>query len=342
MTRVFSGFNAFAGWNFDDGFSTPDAPGSSITASYVTMIGNGCYEQYPLVNSFPASACYDDVSGGFGDAWSGQDTELDSFVCDHCVQAYNTKDAFIGPHTNVKTLTVTNSESYGNMGAQWKWNNSPNATTTFMNNLTVGNCARFSTVIPGAAHTFDLSSGLPGAYLSDYCRAAGNTVAINSQQNSYVLFANNTFVDYLDTVILLSCGPSTNNQDGMCASTPFVFTNNIFLGYALTGQEAPGLFYINDPSITVTQNNNIEFGNRTGTGETCNVNGNLCSDPLLIGEPVQQAWATQTFLDNFDFFPNRNSPAIGAGAVYAGILPVDYYGVTRPTPPTIGAVEPQP
>jgi hypothetical protein len=209
-----------------------------------------------------------------------------------------------------------------------------------MNNLTIGNCARFQAPIPGAAQNFAKSSGLPGAYLSDYCRAAGNTVAINSQQNSYVLFANNTFVDYYDTVILLSCGPSNNNQDGMCGTTPFVFTNNIFLGYYLSNELPPGLFYVNDSSITVTATNNIEYGNRSDYGVTCGVNGNTCSDPLLVGEPVQQAWANQTFLDNFNFNPTSASPAIGAGTTYSGMLPTDYYGTLRPNPPSIGAIEP--
>jgi len=304
------------------------------------MIGNGCYEEYPVKHAFPAQACYDDISGGFGDAWSGQDTDLDTFICDHCLMAYNTKDAFIGPHTNVKTLTITNSESYGNMGAQWKWNNTPYSTTTFENNLTVGNCARFAAVIPGAPQNYALSSGLKGSYLSDYCRAAGNTVAINSQQNSQVLFTNNTFVDYVDTVILLSCGPSNNNQNGMCGTTPFVFTNNIFLGYNLNGALPPGLFYINDPSVKVTQYNNIEYGNRAATGETCGTNGNICSDPLLVNEPVQQGWTDQTFLDNFNFNLTSSSPAIGAGTTYYGILATDYNGKTRPNPPTVGAIEP--
>ena len=170
MTRIFAGFNAFSGWNFDDGHDTPDAPGSSIAASYVTMIGNGCYEEYPLKHSFPAQACYDDVSNGFGDAWSGQDTDLDSFVCDHCLMAYNTKDAFIGPHTNIRNLTITNSQSFGNMGAQWKWNNTPGSTTNFVNNFTVGSCSRLSEAPPGAAHSFARSSKLGGAYLSDFCQ----------------------------------------------------------------------------------------------------------------------------------------------------------------------------
>ena len=342
LTRVSSNFNGAAGWQFDDGADTPDAPGSKILASYVNMIGNGCYEQYPIVNgAFSAEACYDDVSGGFGDAWSGQDTDLDTFVCDHCTMAYNTKDGFIGPHTNVKTLTITNSQSYGNMGSQWKWDNTPGATVTFENNLTIGNCERFSEVIPGAAHSFALSSGLPGAYLSDYCRAGGNTVAINSQQNSYVLFANNTFVDYLNTVFLLSCGPQGANQNQMCATTPFVFTNNIFLSYYLQGNLPPGLFYINDPSITVTQSNNIEFGNRPNQyGETCSGNGNVCADPQLVGEPMQQAWASQTFLDDFNFRPSATSAALSSGVAYTQMLAADALGTTHRAPPSVGAIEP--
>jgi hypothetical protein len=339
MTRVFSGFNGKVGWQFDDGNNTPDAPGSSITASYVTMIGNGCYEEYPVKHDFPAQACYDDVSNGFGDAWSGQDTDLDSFICDHCLMAYNTKDAFIGPHTNVKTLTITNSQSYGNMGAQWKWNNTPGSTTTFENNLTVGNCARYQAPIPGAAHSFDLASKLGGAYLSDYCRAGGNTVAINSQQNSHVLFAHNTFVDYLDTVFLLSCGPNNKNHSEMCGATSFVFTNNIFLGYYLKGNEPPGLFYIDDKSIKVTSSHNIEFGNRSGYSDKCG-GDIICSDPRLVNQPPQQAWANQTFLDNFNFIPKSDSPAIKRGTPMSGVT-TDYYGTPRPNPPTIGAVEPR-
>jgi hypothetical protein len=339
MTRVFDGFNAFSGWNFDDGRDTPDAAGSSITARYVTMIGNGCYEEYPVTHAFPAHACYDDVSNGFGDAWSGQDTDLDSFICDHCEMAYNTKDAFIGPHTNVHTLTITNSKSYGNMGSQWKWNNTPNSTTTFENNLTIGNCVRFSEAIPGAAHSFALASGLAGAYLSDYCRGGQNTVAINSQQNAHVLFANNTFVDYLGAVFLLSCGPSNKNRNGMCGTTSFVFTNNILLGYSLKGSEPPGLFYIDDRSIKVTSSHNIEYGNRSSFGDSCR-GDIICSDPRLVNQPPQQAWTNQTFLDNFNFYPKSDSPANGRGTPINGIS-TDYYGSPRPNPPSIGAVEPR-
>jgi len=108
LNRVLVNFNSFAGWNFDDGADTPDLAGSSITANYVTMVGNGCNEEYPIVHTgYPAAACYDLSSGGFGDSWSGQDTVLDSFTCNHCDQHWNTKDGFIGPHTFIKNLTIT-------------------------------------------------------------------------------------------------------------------------------------------------------------------------------------------------------------------------------------------
>ena len=337
MTRVFAGFNAFAGWNFDDGHDTPDAKGSSITATYVTMMGNGCYEEYPLKHAFPAQACYDDVSNGFGDAWSGQDTDLDSFQCDHCVMAYNTKDAFIGPHTNIRRLTITNSQSFGNMGSQWKWNNTPDSTTTFVNNLTIGSCSRFSEAIPGAAHSFARSSKLGGAYLSDYCRAGGNTVAINSQQNSHVLFADSTFVDSVATVILLSCGPNSNNYNRMCGNTSFAFTNDIFLGYHFAGVDAPGLFYIDDPSIRVTLSHDIQFGQRPGTGEKCG-GDMVCADPKFLNEPPDGNWANQNFLDNFNFTPRPDSPAVRHGLPVNG-LTTDFYGFPRSNPPSIGAVE---
>ncbi len=339
MTRVFVGFNAFSGWNFDDGHDTPNAAGSSIVARYVTMIGNGCYEEYPVKHAFPARACYDDVSNGFGDAWSGQDTDLDSFVCDHCEMAYNTKDAFMGPHTNIRSLTITNSKSYGNMGAQWKWNNAPGGTVTFESNLTIGNCVRFAETLPGAAHSFALKSGLEGAYLSDYCRAGGNTVAFNSQENSHVFFASNTFVNYIDTAFLMSCGPSNANHSGKCGNTSFVFTNNIFLGYFLKGNEPPGLFYIDDRSIKVSSSHNIEYGNRSGYSDRCR-GDILCSDPKLENQPPQQAWTNQTFLDDLSFYPKSDSPAIGRGAPIDGIS-TDYYGQPRPNPPSIGAVEPK-
>ena len=338
LTRVFSGFNAFAGWNFDDGTSTPDAPGSSITQSYVTMIGNGCLEEYPIVHTqFPALSCWDSTTGGFGDSWSGQNTELDSFTCDHCYIAYNTKDAALGPHTLLKNLSVTNSSFVGNMGQQGKWGMEPNSATVFSNNLFVGNCNRMSEQLPGAAQNFALSSGLNGSYLGNFCRAAGTVFDYFSDANSTVLFANNSFVTYSPTVFDFGCGST-------CTATPYVLTNNIFLGYT-TGTsyypnngQAPGLYYF-DAAVTIVASNNIEFGVRNGNCSSGGGTGIICADPLLVSEPAQGTIPPESTLDNFNFHPSTGSLAIGAGVAVPGVT-TDYYGVTRPNPPTIGAVEP--
>jgi hypothetical protein len=327
MTRVFIGFNASSGWNFDDGRDTPNAAGSSINANYVIMEGNGCYEQYPIVNAFPAQVCYDTNSQGFGDSWSGQNATLDSFICNHCQMLYNTKDGFIGPHTAVTTLVIENSESIGNMGQQWKWGAKAVPTnTTFINNLTIGNCSRMSASLPGAPPTYN-------KYLSGFCRAAGDVFAFVTASNSHVLIANNTVVAYSTTVFDLACQPANT-----CGSTSFNFTNNIFLGYYLKGAEAPGLVYTEDHSIKLAFSHNVEYGNKSGSGGSCR-GDNICSDPRLVNEPPQQGWPNQTFLDNFNFHPTSGSTVNGHGVAVNGIT-TDYYGSARPNPPSIGAVEP--
>jgi hypothetical protein len=339
LTRVFSGFNAFAGWNLDDGSSTPDAPGSSLTQSYVTMIGNGCLEEYPIVHThYPALSCWDSSSGGFGDSWSGQNTLLDSFTCDHCLLAYNTKDAAIGPHTLLKNLSVTNSMFVGNMGQQGKWGMQPNSSTVFTNNVFVGNCNRMSQQLPGAAQNFSINSGLPGSYLSNFCRAAGTVFDYFSDANSTVLFANNTFVTYSPTVFDFGCAT------GGCGTSPYVMKNNIFLGYITSTSyypnsgEAPGLWYVDESSVSIASSYNIEYGLRNDDCSSGGI-GIICADPLLVSEPAQGTIPPETTLDNFNFHPSTGSLAIGAGIAVPG-LTTDYYGVTRPNPPSIGAVQP--
>jgi hypothetical protein len=337
LRGVFIGFNTMAGWNFDDGHNTPNAAGSTITAEFVTMEGNGCTEEWPIVHpGFPAKACYDDVSAGFGDSWSGQDSTLASFTCNRCVQMYNTKDGFIGPHTQITNLSIINSKSIGNMGQQWKWNNTPHATTVFEDNITVGNCARMSQPLPGAGQSFAKSSGLPGAYLTDFCRAAGDTFSFSSQANSHVLLAGNTIVSTSATIFDINCGPAGGNA-GTCGSTPFVFTDNLVLGYTYPGSnsEAPALYYRSDHSVVITAGNNLEFGVRNGGSCGRSI---VCSDPMLRGEPPRR-WSGEAALDSLDFTPLPGSPAIGAGVGAPG-LSADYFEHPRPARPTIGAIEP--
>lgn len=334
MTRVFSGFNPSAGWMFDRG-DVPNAAGSSITASYVTMIGNGCQEEYPIVDAYPGERCWDDNSGGFGDAWSGQDSDLDTLICDHCVTMYNTKDGDIGPHTRIRVYTKTNSISAFNMGQQWKWGSSGTTpqTVDFENNLTVGGCNRMANAITGWPAGFN-------TYLSDFCRASGDGMSPNISPSSVWTIANNTFVFNSPTLFNVQCYPTGGTA---CASTIHWF-NNVVLGYAniptVYGTTTPAVFFNPIPSIIVINSDHeVEFGIRNGS--TCGGDV-ICSDPLLLNEPAQSVTA-QSDLDVFtntvstsSFYPTSSSPMIHAGT--SGGPATDYFGVTQTSPATIGAV----
>ena len=343
MTRVFDGFNASAGWQFDDGGDTPNASGSSIANSYVTMTGNGCYEQYPIVNTaFSAQSCYDDVSGGFGDAWSGQDSTLTSFTCDHCTVTNNTKDGFIGPHVAIGTLTVTSSYWAGNMGQQLKWDQTPSGIGLFQNNLVVGNCSRMTAALPGAAQNFNVSTGLGGSYLSDFCRAGGSTFGVLTQPSAVMNYNGNTVVGAWDTIFAYDCGPEPGGQ-GDCGSASLLWKDNNFLGYTHSGRSAPGLFYKTDSSVVFTSSYNNEYG--ISAGDTCGTNHITCTSPLLVSQPSQPFPSTEAGLDVFNpktagnsFYPTSGSPLIGAGTAISGMTS-DYYLVARPASPTLGGVE---
>lgn len=348
MTRVYDGFNAFAAWNMDDGVTTPNGLHSTINAGYVTMIGNGCNEEWPIVHTgFPALSCYGTINNGFGDAWSGQDTQMDAFILDHNDIEYNTKDATLGPHPMLGNFTVTNSILIGSMGSQMKWISDINGTATVLNNEIIGNCARLQAAPPGAPQTYYQASGLGGAYLnsSDFCRAGGNTFASNVRAGATWRIANNTIVNYglSNFDLFIDCGIPYFHPDGTCGTAVINQTNNIYLGYQLSGGPGfgPAVFGGADSSVTTIFLNNLGFANQTATGPPCGTGGNSCNtDPLLVSQPAQfpGGWTNQTFLDNFNFNPTSGSPVNGAGTTYTGILPTDFAGNTQTTPPVIGAL----
>lgn len=342
-------FNGTAGINFADASDTPNGAGSTLTGNYVTIQGSGCYEQYPIVNvAFPARACYDDLSGGFGDPMSGQDTALLSATFDHLQMLNNTKDGFLGPHTQIKNLTITNSVSAGNMGEQWKWGTDTNATVLFQNNLTVGNAYRFTATIPGAAQNFSLASGLGGSYLSDFGRAGGDTFSLITQAGSTQTFVGNTTILATNTGVDQNCGLVDSHGGvtggGTCGAVPNVWKDNVFLGYidpncSSCGGLAPGLWFAADSSISFTSTFNSEFGIRNGDPCTGNI---LCTDPQLNSQPAQTWPGSEAALDIFSpsdvgFYPLAGSPLIGAGTPVGGLTD-DYYGTSRPNPPWLGAV----
>jgi len=334
LTRVSMNFNPFASWDFDDGSDTPDFAGSSIVANHVNMNHNGCAEQYPDVNTIPILVCYDiNTSGGFGDAWSGQDTELDSFTCNDCTQSYNTKDGFIGPHTWTKTLSITNSASYANMGQQWKWGaNYFPSTVTFINNLTVGNCVRLQAALTGAPSNYN-------QFLGDWCRASGEIFGSVFTMGSNWTVSNNTTIGVGPEIYLFACAQNLSPCNGTAT-----FQNNIGLGYqdpnSPYGTQTSVLYDLG-AGVTKVSSNNVQFG--IVGGDTCG--GTItCATPLLTSQPAQ-TWPAggEPALDVFTitgggFFPTSSSPALLAGTTYTGQPSTDYFGTASTSPLVIGAV----
>ena len=336
MTRVNVNFNGSAGWEFDDGYASQNGPNASINASYVTMTGNGCNEEYPITHAFPAISCYDDASGGFGDAWSAQGTGRGgemaylSMTCDHCVVNYNTKDGFGMNHILFNSLSITNSTAYGNMGQQWKWSTNNGAPVTFANNLTVGNCRRMSAPMAGAPSNYN-------QFLSDFCRAAGDNISLAVSDGGNTLVAGNTVVGYAATTFDIACsGTNTDN----CASATLNFRDNLYIGFSnpnYNGGILPGIYY-KSAAVTVGRDHNLYFNQRNSGCPTTGAAGEICADPLLVNEPASLV-SVESDLDNFNFTPSSSSPAIGAGVSVSAIT-TDSTGKTRSNPTAMGAIEP--
>jgi hypothetical protein len=368
LTRVNMSFNAGDAWNFDDGNDTKDGTGASLNISYGTMIGNGCHEKYPIPAAnaaFPANACYDSISNSpGGDTLSGQDTVLASLTCDHCVMKYNTKDSFIGPHTQMVNMSITNGYWYGNMGAQLKWGQAPSATLLFQNNLVVTNCLRMSEAIPGAAQNFSLGTGLGGSYLANFCRAGGAGFANVERAGGVNVYNGNTIIAAGNIVFQAGCGyysiGNVFNWEFNCGTTTNILKDNNFLGYtdpspilgvpsalycALSSNSTCNL--ISDGGVQFNGSYNNEIGMKPGTTDTCGTNNNTCVNPLMTSQPASPWPGSETNLDVFDpfagsgnsFYPTSGSPLIGAGITIPG-LTTDYYGKPAANPPAIGAVQP--
>ena len=337
LTRVSLDFNGFAGWNFDDGNADPNMAGTTITQSQVTMVGNGCLEQYPIVNTqFPALSCWDPNSGGFGDSWSGQNTLDGAWSCDKCLIAYNTKDGAMGPHSLLSSLTITNSTWIGNMGAQWKWGMQQNSTTVATNNMVLGNCQAMGAQIPGAAQNFAQTTGLNGSYLGDFCRAGPVAATFFADINSTVLFNNNDFITYANTVLELGCG----TVGGCTGGASYNFNNNIWLGYTVpTGYipggngQMPGVFFFDTP-VTMNCANNIGFAVQDLSPCTTTTIANV--DPLFATEPAQGSVPPESALYGFNFNLTSGSPAISAGTTPCPAT--DAVGHAQTNPCTMGAL----
>ena len=333
-TRVDIAYNGAAGWDFDDGNTTPSL-NAVLNLSSVIIEWNGCNQAYPGTG---AVSCYDDTSGGYGDGiGTPAGTCLTAHV-DHSTFRYNTQDGYDMLHNDTGncSMSITDSTSYGNMGSQFKWGPNDNP-MVFTNNTVLANCMRLSAPFPGQPSTYN-------ANLHDLCRAS-DSIAFGFRDGGTLLMANNTIVATAPTTFDSSCSgtyPQTPGQ-GTCANSTFTFENNIVYGiddpstYNAGGVPGgPGAFYYDTPIGHVIRTNNIYFG--MGHGFNCSTGfpAEQCQDPLFVGEPV---FTQESDLDNFNFKISSGSPAVGAGIPIPS-LTLDYSGASRPNPPSLGALEP--
>ncbi len=328
-TRVRVAFNGNAGWNFDDGLQTRSVNGQ-INWSYVTIEGNGCIEEYPLVHQFPAAYCYDDGNGGYGDGVGTPDTQI-SFRLDHALIRYNTQDGLDILHTTGSNITLTNSTFYGNMGNQWKIG--PMAFVQVQDNITVTNCRRMAEQIQDAPSGWN-------AGLTDFCRANAGTVMV--QRGDHVgggtyLFQNNTFVGYAGDAMFES-GNCTDSfmyaPTNDCNTPDIVFQNNLMVGYSnpnyYQGQLPPTGTDGDNIKRFKTLNHNIYYNMRTLPADGVGTN------PFLAEMP---AFTNEASLDGVDgHLTLLSSNAIGMGVSISG-LNKDITGMSWAAPPSIGAYE---
>jgi hypothetical protein len=302
-------FNGMAGWDFDNGSATKNGAGATVRATYLTIEWNGCNEEYPIRHAVPAFSCFDQDHGGYGDGIGTPDTPL-NFSCDHCTIRYNTQDGLDLLHTSGSEISVTNSISYGNMGQQWKMGAMHQV--IFQNNLTVHNCKRMSTGMPGAPDNYE-------RYLSLFCRAGGDGIAFNVTDGGNYVFQNNSYAGYGTTSYDINCS-------GGCSKASITYQNNLMIGYkSPIDGKLPAIFYASDVphGVFKAQDHNIYFNMRG----TCPMGWTEhCSDPKIANMPV---WSGEASLDHIDFHLTSGSPARGAGVAIPGVAK-DYDGAARP------------
>ena len=335
VTRVSVSGNPGAGWNMDSGDGTTGS--GHLTLSYFTAQWNGCAEEYPVVDALPYADCTDDGSGGYGDGIGTATVASDPgwvISVDHSVAAYNTQDGFDLLHLqgNGSTLSISDSEAYGNMGQQLKIG----AAGTATNNLFVGNCNALRQAIPGTPSGYN-------SKLSDFCRASDVPVVVAVADGGTTKYLNNTL--YTANNIGLEVTP-----DGSCTTSCYLqYENNIFLGFqndAANGYPSGGNGRFPTPIYFDANNvfglsgssfsNNLTFNPRDNwacpqTG--WNEQNAVCEDPGLVDE-------TFHLFGIGNMSPSGSSSVVlGRGIALPGLLTDFVNGLRSTISPTIGAYE---
>jgi hypothetical protein len=335
--------NPQAGFDMDDGphnYTNISVAGGLTMNNSITEF-SGCVEEHPQVHNYPYIECRDQETGGYGDGF-GTGSTTGNWSFDHDIWRYNFQDGLDLLHSGMQSLSITNSQSYGNDGNQFKIGSSQDV--LFQNNFALSNCQRIGQVIGDEP----ASAIVPGV---DLCRADGADVVVTFYAYGNYAVQNNTMVGYGDILLTFMCDAGSDN----CSTSNTTLQNNSIMGYAdnYNGYNAganPAIFCAasatdcdntlqNFPTNQgwATRNNNQFYGTRKCpqslvANETCNT-----QDPLFLNEPANPL-SDETLFDNFTGHISSSSPLIGAGVAIPGLL-VDPTGLLRPNPPSIGAYE---
>lgn len=328
--------NAFSGWSADPATKPTDTTGvGSLLVQNFSIIASGCAEEYPIVDAMPYGDCTDDVNGGYGDGFGTATVAAQApgwqVTFDQGIVAYNTQDGLDALHQTGpgSSTTITRVLAYGNMGEQLK-NGGQSGIT--QNNVVFTNCYAMNSPIPGFPTGYN-------THISDFCRAGNNGLLMSVGKGSTLKVDNNTVFSINNSVgWLVQCDPSA----GACDSTSLVdWRNNIFIAVGNGNNGSPATYIYLDGTLNgvnpFTNTGSIFANNDTfdpiwGCPATAlNETNALCVDPKLTDE-------TTHLYGYGNLTPLSGSPVIGAGQAVAGIT-TDFNTVTRPTPPSIGAIE---
>jgi len=321
--------NADAGWNADPGDGTTGVGTLNVTNFNISW--NGCVEEYPIVDPLPYFSCTDQSSGGYGDGFGTATAASPSpgwqVHFDQGIVSYNTQDGLDALHISGvgSTMTDTRVLAYGNEGQQLKVGG---ATATIRNSVIVGNCEAMSTqAITGTPTGF-------GSLLGDGCRAGNTAVLINVTPGDPAYFQGNTI--YEAGAIGLEVEYATPNTG---STNTLQYNDNVFVGFYNSGSEANATPIYSNTDLKMLTNpggswtNNATYGQRSNW--TCPAVGEsaaLCTAPGLVD-------ATYHPYGYGNMSPASPASAVVGEGVTILSLPLDYTGLTRANPPSIGAYQ---
>jgi hypothetical protein len=330
-TNVIISTNGGAGWDFDDGNSTPSINGV-LNADGLVIEWNGCNQAYPGPGVI---SCYSQSTGGYGDGIGTPTGTCVSGTVKNSIFRYNTQDGYDMLHNDTGNCkqTVDHSMSYGNNGQQFKWGNANNG-STLTNSTIVANCNRLSAPFPGQPAGYN-------AHLEDFCRA-GDAIALNFSQGTQMTLDHDTIITTAPVTFDIACVDGTS-----CSNSSLTFKNSIVRGYSdpaysYNGHGAPAGWCLQGcngstlPLGTLTSTNNVWYGIANFTPAA----GEVQAAPQFVGEPP--SFVNQATLDDYNTNLTSSSPAVAMGAGAPGTIVG--VGTTPPPTPTLSniAVTPNP